>query len=466
MATKRILNWRPHDQGGRWRKLYKGKYFQRNKRPDESREESYQRVLAEFEEWKAKVDEAEAANDPSQRAWNLLIENADRILADLEKQDSFDNRRDWKYVRANQIAAKLLRDRGVKCPLSLQEIEADPRGLLECYFPEKAVLDRSDPPWATKPQPTASGTLGAIARTFLKEKKAEADAGQLSFGRYKQLKIKVDQFVSFVGANKKPSELTNGALTNYRIELLDQVASDTLSAKTAKDKLAVAVQFVRWAVSESLIERPAILDSPNRLSITASAGRIQVFDELELQTLYKGANDRTRLFMLLCLNCGMTQVDIGKLRHDEVDWKKGRIARKRSKTAKHGDAIPTVNYPLWKETFRLLKKFRSGHDSLALTNENGNPLWDDRSDVNSIDSVWKRLRTKLAEDGTPIDKPMKLLRKTSSTRLETKYPQFGDLFLGHAAASMKSKHYANYPQDQFDAAVEWLGLELAAAIDG
>jgi hypothetical protein len=75
------------------------------------------------------------------------------------------------------------------------------------------------------------------------------------------------------------------------------------------------------------------------------------------------------------LNCGMTQKDIADLAIAEVDWDEGRIIRKRSKTG-DCESVPTVNYKLWPETFRLLRQERAQDSSeLVLLNSNGSPLW-------------------------------------------------------------------------------------------
>jgi hypothetical protein len=59
-------------------------------------------------------------------------------------------------------------------------------------------------------------------------------------------------------------------------------------------------------------------------------------------------------------------------------------------------------------------------------------------------------------------KPMKGLRKTAATLLESHetYGRLTGLFLGHAPASMKERHYAAPPQALFDEAVTWLGRQL------
>ena len=67
-----------------------------------------------------------------------------------------------------------------------------------------------------------------------------------------------------------------------------------------------------------------------------------------------GFSDKTKLYLLLMLNCGMYQNDIAELLDEEVNWKNGTITRARSKTRDRNG--PVVTYKLWPETFALLKK--------------------------------------------------------------------------------------------------------------
>ena len=291
----------------------------------------------------------------------------------------------------------------------------------------------------------------------MKEKTADANGGQISQGRLGQIEGAVGLFLEHVGKDEPIVRIGNGTLSGYRAELLERVAEGKPSARTAHDRMQAAGQFVKWAVSEGLIERPAILDSPERLRITAGAKAIVTFTDGELRTVYDAANERLRLFVLLGLNTGMTQSDIGQLRQDEVEWEKGRIVRQRTKTRKHhGGSVPTVDYPLWDETARLLRDHRAPDDQpLALLTTTGRPLWADGSVTKPIDSAWKRLAAKMG-DGYP-GKSFKILRKTAATRMETEHPQFGELFLGHAPATTKAKSYAKYDQAGFDEAVAGSG---------
>ncbi|HUV66489.1 MAG TPA: hypothetical protein VMW24_21555, partial [Sedimentisphaerales bacterium] len=87
--------------------------------------------------------------------------------------------------------------------------------------------------------------------------------------------------------------------------------------------------------------------------------------------------EKTRLYILLMLNCGFQQSDVADIRQNEVDWEKGRIKRPRNKTKKRKNA-QLVDYKLWGDTLALLKKYRSEHPERVLINEKGKALWRQR----------------------------------------------------------------------------------------
>ena len=83
----------------------------------------------------------------------------------------------------------------------------------------------------------------------------------------------------------------------------------------------------------------------------------------------KAATGQMRLHLLM-LNCGMTQVDVASLGRDEVDWVRGRIKRMRTKT-KEQEKAPVMEYPLWHETFALLKGHQQTEGELVLRPRRG-----------------------------------------------------------------------------------------------
>ena len=131
-------------------------------------------------------------------------------------------------------------------------------------------------------------------------------------------------------------------------------------------------QFINWACENEYIDLPRNIKSRD-LEVSVSPKKVKAMSVVDFRMLYGAANERTKLFLLLMANCGMTQMDISDLAQSEVDWRQGRIIRKRSKTKKHED-VPTVNYILWPETLSLLKQFRSEDAERVLVNKTGQPL--------------------------------------------------------------------------------------------
>ena len=228
--------------------------------------------------------------------------------------------------------------------------------------------------------------------------------------------------------------------------------------------------FVRWLWTiEAISVLPRVMDSKsNELKINVPRGEIQVFSFDEITHLLTEANDRTRLYILLMLNCAMTQVDIATLLIDEVDWENGRIIRKRSKTSKF-ENVPVVDYQLWGHTFELLKQEKNKDESkgLVLLNKNGEPLRTEKltadgkyKKTDNIKNSMDRLKKKLG-----IKIPLKALKKTSASLLRNseRFSGLESLFLGHSPRSMAHQHYAQVPQDLLDAGIQWLGEQYGIA---
>jgi hypothetical protein len=187
----------------------------------------------------------------------------------------------------------------------------------------------------------------------------------------------------------------------------------------------------------------------------------------EVRTLIGKAPGQLKLHLLLMLNCGMTQVDISDLHPGEIDWGRGRIKRKRSKTADH-DHVPTVEYSLWPSTWGTLQEFGlRGGDRVLLT-ESGRPWLRDklkgdgtRSKVDAIKSNYVHLQSK-----TRFAYPLKLFRKTSATIIES-HEHFGryvGYFLGHSPRSLAERHYAAPSPELFDKIIKWLGEQYGPSV--
>ena len=97
-----------------------------------------------------------------------------------------------------------------------------------------------------------------------------------------------------------------------------------------------AKQFISRLAELRLIPLPGNIRS-RRLRFNHSApAKIETFTVEEVRQMLaaaQGLSERTKLYLLLMLNCGMYQNDIAELRNDEIDWKAGTIARAQKQNA-------------------------------------------------------------------------------------------------------------------------------------
>ena len=93
--------------------------------------------------------------------------------------------------------------------------------------------------------------------------------------------------------------------------------------------------------------------------------KIARYDAEVLKIFLRHTNERVRLFSLMCLNFGYYQVDIARLRLDQITDAEGGPYRagdmyitKRRERTRHQNAFATTVY-VWPETQRLMEQFRA-----------------------------------------------------------------------------------------------------------
>ena len=310
-------------------------------------------------------------------------------------------------------------------------------------------------------------TITANVKDFLESKRRSITLKEVSAARWDSLRQGLEQFRDWIGGERPLDSITEDALVKYRNHLIGRIEVGEIGTFTARDRLDTVRQFARdrWKLRK-LTERPRNLED-KQLIIKVRLGKVRTFTADEIKTLLAEASERTRLYLLLMLNCGYLQTDIAELTPD--DLRNGYIEKKRHKTENHPN-VPTVKYKLWKETLELLEKHKSTTDpEHLLTTETGTPLKQSRIKTNgrmhktsAITEAWKRLRKK-----TKIDKPVKLIRKTSADLLD-KHPEYGRYaihFLGQSPRGVALKFYLTPPtQAHFDAAIAWLGQQFGVGV--
>lgn len=484
MAQKLKLTWQAGQgrRAGRWRKRYCGKAYYFDGGKGKSDRDAYKVALEEWERLKLALDAS--SPKPNERDYLDNIERWERILAWCHSHGESE-----MATTAIEKLASLRKGLAERRPVPLpKELSFDGfftlsgripgwdaaveeiGNILEPGVTHTKAMSRDEQTsmfgaddlaverkiWVDRMERGVACSVETLVKShvtqFLQSKK---DA--VSPGRYSHLHSQLWEFSNWAG------ELS---VDEISAQLVKRYFDEVLKPKTpyaARDGYACIRQFVRWLYTNEVIDSlPRNLDElTNEIQIPTP--KIKVVSNDDIRCLLQRATDRTRLYLLLTLNCGMTQKDIADLTHAEVDWQNGRIIRRRSKT-RHEKNTPEVNYLLWTQTFELLQAEASEkRNEWVLLNSNGGRLLETHATddgklkkSDNIRNAFERLRKKVG-----VSNSLKAFRKTSATRIRSNkhYRGLENLFLGHSNRSVAEVHYAAAPQELLDQAIKWLAKD-------
>lgn len=477
MPAKPKMTWEPKPR--RWRKMHKGKLYVVSCRElgvKETKEASYQaadawwlKKMAEIDnagykfvhgtlkelrkriEWAAANDELEMAEEYRRKLSEAEAIDACKTKDILEKHEKL-KALNALFPYAPDLDERLrhLKDMGIKIPEDLLS------PLLDKMFGDRDLWDDRFRR-GRKVHIPEDRTVVAQVERFLALERARVEGEIVSVGEYEIVTRALHDFRDWI-------------LPDASIELIDAdrieswwshlVALD-ISVETKKKKMRHVKTFVIWLAEKSLIAAPTNLHS-RRHRFGGGARIVRTLPHSEVKSLIESAPGQLRLHLLLMANAGMTQIDISDLNPAEVDWERGRIRRKRSKTDDHPN-VPVVEYLLWPETFELLKKYGHRSGDRALLTSSGLPWVRDvlkpdgkRSKVDNIKSNFAHIKRRKG-----LKFSMKILRKTSASLLESEseFARYATLFLGHSPRSIAERHYVAPSQENFDRAIKWLAMK-------
>jgi integrase len=331
----------------------------------------------------------------------------------------------------------------------------------------KKLRAQADTIVAATAAPAAERSVKIQAEAWTQLLLSACRSGQMSEGRYDAYCRNVGKFTDWIG-DAAIDAIDEGKVEGYFAHLSLQVAAEKYSPSYAHVLMMTAKQFIAWLAEKKLIPVPGNLRSRRFRFNHSAPAEIEVFTVDELRQMLAACDrfsERTKLYILLMLNCGMYQHDIAELRNAEVNWSKGTVTRARSKTRERG--APVITYKLWPETFARLKRYRKDGE-LALTTEDGNPLvryWIDGEGSHRYDAIrsaWNRLAERM---GQKFRLGTKHLRKTSATLLGShpQYKYYGGHFLADSPKGMDQKHYVRPSDPEFFEALGWLRGQVLGA---
>jgi integrase len=320
-------------------------------------------------------------------------------------------------------------------------------------------------------------TANFFKTKFLDFYESQANAGEISSGRFGVLANSVNVFVTWFGPARNLDELTKEIVKEYYSYLTKRLATggDGNASATLWDHWQVAKQFIANTAEDYDTPNPGNLHS-KKFKIQKTRKEPDPFTIDEVKLLLANASAKTKTYLMLMLNCGYYQFDVATIHATEVDWKHGRINRCRSKIKKGSDPIK-INWCLWDETFELMKQHGNRSGTVFL-NANGGPIVrggvvDGKTKrIDNVKSSFLRLVKKLKNRELlpkQWNKTLKQFRKTGANIIEyssnTEHSQATGAYLNSATVAKTNYLKSGQISPRFDSAVKWLGEQLGFSTD-
>jgi integrase len=497
-AEKRVLSY--HEQGRCWRKFFRGKMHYLDPRGvAKSDDASYRKAVANWRTKRAEIELQIASQEFDEKPSMVSIL---KCLDASQRVDGVKNNN-------GQTSRVLARIASSESPVACLNVSA--------------VLGKM--PAAASEAGTKQTTIAGLIKAYLATKKSSVDAREISRQMYLEYEHNAEVFGDWASQSGLTStdQIDSFCLSSYRSFILalrdpaNAAAGEThvLGSVTVRKRLARLKNLIEWAYETGhLAALPRNLKGFAKMRNTAGELDAEKTDaELfwtvdECRQLFRAATTRTRLYVLLALNCGYTQTDIATLRHAHLDLDAGTITRPRHKTK--GKQV----HKLWPITIEyLLLEYSSSRRSepgkgLVLLGKNGLPLIHESKETTTRQDtirlafamvqktlIKKRLREtrpelfKLAKRkseemsaeqlaeisqsqktrAAQIDKAIraelkaeprsfKSFRKTSANIIEREYgdgSKLADQFLGHTQKATK-RFYVDTHYEKLFAAIDFL----------
>jgi len=224
---------------------------------------------------------------------------------------------------------------------------ADPDAALAKYLQQRDELHSGRTP---RPDPEAL-TVKDAANAFLNAKAALVDSGELSPHTFAGYRRAADELIAHAGKTRLVADLDPKDFAGLRNKMAMKWGPATLGV------MVVCVRAVfRHAYEAGLIDRPVRFGpsfkgpSKKTMRIDRASKGPRLFTAEEIRRLIGAANVQMRAMLLLGINCGLGNADIGNLPLSALDLDAGMIDYPRPKTG-----MPR-RCPLWPETVQAIRE--------------------------------------------------------------------------------------------------------------
>jgi integrase len=224
----------------------------------------------------------------------------------------------------------------------------DWRSALERYKFEIDYLIRGKVP----PDPDATLTVADLVNFFLQHRQEKVDSGEMAQRSWNDYRRTGEKIVASLGRHTPVESLDATDFQSLRSDLSKGLGLVALGNEIGRSRVVF-----NYAYKNDLIDKPIKMgisfDKPSKKSLRKEKATKpkRIFEHFELRKLLREASPQMRCFILLALNGGLGNSDIGQLepRHIVEGW----IDYPRPKT------LVERRFPLWPETLEALEESRS-----------------------------------------------------------------------------------------------------------
>jgi integrase len=245
---------------------------------------------------------------------------------------------------------------------------------------------------------TAGLNMDDLCNKYLHAKQAAVKAGELAPRTWLDYKVTCELLLEHFGRTRLVSDITQSDMAKYRAKLAETRGPNALTTAIAK-----ARGILKYAHDQRLIPAAVELgDSFSRPGAKAlRKARLEkgpkMFEAAELRRMLDAADACTKAMILLGVNCGYGNSDIGRLPLTALDLAGGWANYHREKTW-----IPR-RAKLWPETVEAVKAWLAERPEpknedaakLVFVDVDGSPMWDES--VGQTRELGKRLMKLLGE---------------------------------------------------------------------
>jgi integrase len=239
-------------------------------------------------------------------------------------------------------------------------------------------------------------TVRDVVNRFLTRQLQRRDAGEIRGTSFRDFKSALQAFTAIVGPDAAVADLNPITFAHVRMKLGERMRSHALNRN-----IAAIRQMFRWASGEGFLTTEPKYGEAMRKARHGRIGKPKVFGRDEVWAMLAAARPPFQAMILLGLNCGLGNTDIGQLRWGDLDLDAGFLSNRRQKTE-----VPR-RCPLWPETIAAIRdagaEKRGAADHVFLT-KFGNPWVQEPPDGARIDSVRMEFTKVLVRAGIFIPK--------------------------------------------------------------